>query len=165
MQFHIQKEYKEIISNIINNPMVSTMEKYIQHSDITCLSHSIFVSYYSYKVCRLLRFDHCSAARGALLHDFFLYDWHLPSPEHKLHGFTHPNTALRNSNKYFKLNEIEKDIIVKHMWPLTIKFPRYKEAFIVCMVDKFSALLEVLKLFNKNKIQIIKKSIIQAGAK
>lgn len=165
MQFCIQKEYTETIRNIINNPMVNTMEKYIQHSDITCLSHSIVVSYYSYKVCRLLRFDSCSAARGGLLHDFFLYDWHLPSPEHKLHGFTHPSAALKNSNKYFKLNAIEKDIIVKHMWPLTIKLPRYKEAFIVCMVDKFCALMETIKLFNKNKIQIIKESIMKAASK
>lgn len=159
MQYNIHMEYKETISNIMNNPIVNTMEKYIQHSDITCLSHSIIVSYYSYRICRFLRFDHCSAARGALLHDFFLYDWHIPNPEHKLHGFTHPQTALRNSNKYFILNKIEKDIIVKHMWPLTIKLPKYKEAFIVCMVDKFCTVLETLRLYNKKKIQVIKESI------
>ena len=32
--------------------------------------------------------------RGALLHDYFLYDWHIPDKEnpHKLHGFYHPGT-------------------------------------------------------------------------
>jgi uncharacterized protein len=136
------------------------MEEYIQHSDITCLSHSISVSYHSYKICRFLGLDYCAAARGAMLHDFFLYDWHIPHPENKLHGFTHPGIALKNSNKYFKLNDIEKDIISKHMWPLTIKPPKYKEALIVCIVDKFCALMEIFRFYNKEKLFAIKESLM-----
>lgn len=44
--------------------------------------------------------------------------------------------AYHNAKKYFDLNEIEKDIILKHMFPLTITLPRYKETFLVLIVDK-----------------------------
>ena len=36
----------------------------------------------------------------------------------------------------------EKDIIVKHMWPLTITPPKYKESYILTLMDKFSATKE-----------------------
>ena len=34
---------------------------------------------------------------------------------------------------------MEKDIILKHMWPLTIIPPRYLESFIVSIIDKIVA--------------------------
>ena len=42
----------------------------------------------------------------------------------------------------FDLNKKEKDIIIKHMWPLTIIPPRYIESFIITLVDKYCALKE-----------------------
>ncbi len=145
-------EFKDCIYDLIQNETVHSMEKYIQHSNITCLEHSIYVSYNSYLVCRGLGFDYQSAARGALLHDFFLYDWHITKPQNGLHGFTHPGAALRNANEKFSLNKIEKDIIEKHMWPLTIRFPKYKESFIVSFVDKYCSVTEIIKSREVNKV-------------
>lgn len=42
------------------------------------------------------------------------------------------------------MNEIEIDIIKKHMWPLTIVLPKYKEALVVMLVDKYCALMEMM---------------------
>ncbi len=67
-------EYMDCISGLINHEMVRPMGNYIQHSDINCLKHSLYVSYSSYLVCRRMGLDYRSAARGGLLHDFFLYD-------------------------------------------------------------------------------------------
>jgi len=54
--------------------------------------------------------------KGWLLHDFFLYDWHADKKTStKLHGFVHLCIAVKNANEYFSLNNIEKDIIEKHM--------------------------------------------------
>ena len=53
------------------------------------------------------------------------------------------------SLKNFTLNDLEKDVIVKHMWPLTIKFPKYKESYIVTFVDKYCATVEFFKYLNK----------------
>lgn len=145
-------EYEACVSELISNENVHLMENFIQHSDITCLEHSLNVSYRSYLICRWLGFDYRSAARGGLLHDFFLYDWHITKPKDGLHGFTHPSAALKNANDNFILNKIEKDIIEKHMWPLTIRLPMHKESFIVSFVDKYCSLMEIIKFKNKIKI-------------
>jgi hypothetical protein len=42
------------------------------------------------------------------------------------------------------MNEKVKDIITKHMWPLTFSLPKCSEAWLVSMVDK-SCSVEVLK--------------------
>lgn len=144
-----REEYRNIIKALYEHPMVQSMKDFIQHSDITCLEHCIFVSYVSFWICRRLGFDYVAAARAGLLHDFFLYDWHIKGDRKGLHGFTHPRASLRNALLYFAINEVEKDIIVKHMWPLTWAWPRYRETWVVLLADKYCAILEILKLSNK----------------
>ena len=82
--------------------------------------------------------------RGALLHDYFLYDWHEKNAGHRFHGFTHPATALKNAQEDFMLTPVEKDIIARHMFPLCPIPPRCREAWLVCAADKYCALLETL---------------------
>jgi HD superfamily phosphodiesterase len=135
------------------------MKNYIQHGNINCLDHSIYVSYSSYLICRRLGLDYRSAARGGLLHDFFLYDWHIGKPYKGLHGFIHPCIALQNANKYFVLNNREKEIIEKHMWPLTIGLPRYKETIVVLLLDKYWALIEIVKFGSKKRVNLNNKYI------
>lgn len=139
------KGYTDCIDDLLHNEITDSMTSFVQHGSVTCFDHSLSVSYYSYMLCRFLRLDFRSAARGGLLHDLFLYSWHKSKLIGGKHTFTHPYTALENANKHFLLNKKEKDIIVKHMWPLTIRFPRYKEAYVVSFVDKYCAFLEVAK--------------------
>jgi len=141
-------EYKDCINDLVQHEIVRSMEKFIQHSNVNCYEHSISVSYYSYVVCKRLGLDYRSAARGGLLHDLFLYDWHITKTTNGLHGFTHPYTALKNAKKYYDLNDLEEDIIVKHMWPLTITPPKYKESLIVAAVDKYCSTMEIIKVGN-----------------
>lgn len=133
------------MSGLFASTKVNSMSKFTQHGKISCLEHCKDVSYYSYVICRKLGLDYKSAARGGLLHDYFLYDWHQDSP-YRLHGLRHPKTALRNANKDFELNIIEKNIIKRHMWPLTLLPPRYAESFVVSFVDKYCTIKEVLRL-------------------
>jgi len=60
-----------------------------------------------------------------------------------MHGFTHPLTALNNASERFKLNRIESDIIRRHMFPLTLIPPRYKESWLVMIVDKIVTIGEI----------------------
>ena len=89
--------------------------------------------------------------RGALLHDYFLYDWHNPDNGHRLHGFSHPYTSLKNAKRDYSITKREADIIVKHMFPLTIVPPQTKEAWIVCLADKICAGEETIKGIRKRK--------------
>lgn len=140
-----KEEYMECICELIQHEVVESMKNFIQHGDINCLEHSLYVSYCSYLLCKRLGLDFRSAARGGLLHDFFLYDWHTGKPYRGLHGFIHPHIALQNANKYFNLTDREKDIIQKHMWPLTLDLPRYKESFVVLLADKYCASMEITR--------------------
>jgi uncharacterized protein len=144
-------EFNEIISDIKNNETVLLMYNYRQHYNTNCYEHCLYVSYYTYVLCKKLHIDYKSAARAAMLHDLFLYDWRKKNNRKGLHAFTHPQTALDNASEIFDLNEIEKDIISKHMWPITPKFPKYKESFIITLTDKYSALLETLFGFENSK--------------
>ncbi len=122
-----------------------SMDRYIQHGDTTCLWHSIAVAYYSLLIVRLFRIrcNRHSLLMGALFHDYFLYDWHEKDRAHRFHGFRHPKTALDNTSHIRKVNAIERDIISRHMFPLTPIPPVFKESIIVCIVDKFCSLYEV----------------------
>ena len=86
-----------------------------------------------------------------MLHDFYYYDWRNKKVEgqKKFHAFRHPSIALKNALDIFELNDKEKDIIKKHMWPLTIKFPSYPESYIVTLVDKYCATIEFFKSTKK----------------
>ena len=141
--------FKGCAAELLKSDDVQLMDAFIQHANVSCLEHSISVAYYSYLMCQKLNLsvDCQSIIRGALLHDFFLYDWHLESDRKGLHGFTHPKTALENAEEHFSLNDMEKDIIVKHMWPLTLTPPKYKESFIVSLSDKFCSLIETLRIY------------------
>ena len=146
-----EKQYfKGCAAELLKSDDVQLMDTFIQHANVSCLEHSISVAYYSYLLCRKLNLsvDYRSIIRGALLHDFFLYDWHLSSNRKGLHGFTHPKTALANAEEHFPLNNMEKDIIVKHMWPLTFTNPpKYRESLIVSLSDKFCSLIEILRIY------------------
>lgn len=123
---------------------IQKMRQYIQHGNTSCLEHCLTVAYYSYLIAQHFHFnlDLASLIRGALLHDFFLYDWHDRNNHISFHGFRHPSIALANAKKHFSLTPIEKDIICHHMWPLTPTPPHTKEAYLVCLVDKWCSLKE-----------------------
>ena len=139
-------EFNEILSDILSNETVKQMHNYIQHGEISCYTHCYYVAYYTYLICKKLKLDYKSAVRGAMLHDLFLYDWHTTSTADNkkkgVHAWAHPRIALKNASKIFNLNDTEKDIIRNHMWPVTLKFPKTKEAFIVSCMDKYSATAE-----------------------
>ena len=126
------------------NSQLRTLDSYIQHGDTSCLLHSVAVAYYSMRISEKLgiRVDKSALIRGALLHDYFLYDWHDKKPERRIHGFTHPKKAFCNAERDFELSQLEGDIIKRHMFPLTPIPPKYRESVIVCFVDKICSLYE-----------------------
>ena len=133
---------------ILKSPGMKKSLYFRQHGNVSVFQHSVSVAALSLIFARNFswKIDESSLIRGALLHDYYQYDWHHPG--HFLHGFTHPKTALKCAERDFALNPVEKDIIAKHMFPLTVLPPRTKEAFLVCLADKLCALYETLSHFN-----------------
>ncbi len=150
------RRYMECVYDIMNSKPFQKMNSFIQHGTTTTLEHCISVSYFSYKLCRFYNLDYVSAARAGLLHDLFLYDWHTHCREtgNHFHGFTHPVVALHNAEKYYSLNKTEKDIIKKHMWPLTVIPPKTKEGYVVMYADKYCGMIETVDRLKNNLFKI-----------
>jgi len=139
-------EYNQMVCDLISHEVVCQMKNYIQHGRTTTFQHCVNVSYYNYLICKLLSLDARAAARGGLLHDLFLYDWHTrvtPVGEHN-HAIAHAGTALANAKMYFALDEKETDIIKKHMFPVNPALPKYSETVVITIVDKVCGVMEVL---------------------
>lgn len=149
------REFETIIQDLVSNDTVQKMNDFKQHYDTSCFDHCKHVAFYSYLICKKYHLDYRSAARAGMLHDLFLYDWREKQATNRkgLHAFTHPKTALQNANALFDLNDKEKDIILKHMWPVTFGIPRYLESYIVTFVDKFCAIKESMQAYQSRTKQ------------
>lgn len=141
MEYNQDQEFMELVGQLIEHPRFQKLESIVQHHHSTRFEHSINVAYTSYKLAKRFGWDARSTARGGLLHDFFYYDWRVTKFK-KSHAWVHPRIALRNAKKLTDINKREEDIILKHMWGATVAFPRYKESYIVTMVDKYWAVKE-----------------------
>ena len=146
--------------NIINSDIFQKMNKFMQHRQTTTMEHSVNVAEKALDFVERhhIKCDEESLVIGCLLHDFFLYDYHDKGYKRKkLHAFRHPTIALENAEKYFDLNDTEREMIKKHMWPTTIVFPKRKETWIIVWADKTCAIRELLNLKAKYKIRQLKK--------
>lgn len=150
------RQIKEAAPDILNSDNFRRTKEHIQHGNVTVNDHVMDVARYSLALCDRLhiRCSRTEMIRGALLHDYFLYDWHQPDfvHPHRLHGFYHPGTALRNASREYELTGRERDIIKKHMWPLTLVPPTCREAWIVTAADKWCSLLETLHLHKRHGV-------------
>lgn len=139
--------FLQLAAPLLRDARVRRMKQFPHHRNLTCYDHSLAVAYYSMVwsarlgLCR----DRRSLIRGALLHDYFLYDWHVPGSCEGLHGFSHAACALQNAAADFPLNRLEREIIRRHMFPLNLmRPPRHMETAMVCVVDKVCAVYEGL---------------------
>lgn len=143
----LEAEFNAIVEDILTHPEFMRLKEFRHHTS-SIYEHALAVSFLSYRISKQFGLDYRSAARGGLLHDFFLYDWRnhdVPDlPREKFHGLEHPKIALENARRHFEVNEVERDCILRHMWPLTLTPPRFRESFVVCMADKYVASREYL---------------------
>lgn len=128
---------------------VQEMKRYIQHGVISTYDHVERVTKLCFLVNRRFRLgaDERALVLGAFMHDFYLYDWHVNDKSHRLHGYHHPDTSCMNAIDYFQIEEHIQQMIRTHMWPLTItRVPRSREAWILCLVDKYISTAETLMM-------------------
>ncbi len=152
-EYKLAKELFTRGKDIILSPEAQVLKTFTQHGETTVFEHCLSVAKFSLLMAHFLErtlkisIDKDSLVRGALLHDYFLYDWHDKTvPGRRVHGFTHPTTARKNAERDFGLNDLERDIISKHMFPVTPFPPMHRESVIVNLADKWCALCETLKL-------------------
>ena len=142
---------EEQLQELLADPRVQLMKGFKAHGCKSVYDHCLDVALKAYELDELTgcRCDRQTLLRGALLHDFYLYDWHetrAKVPFFQKHGFSHPAIACENARKYLQVDDAVAEVIRCHMWPLTLRsFPSSREAMIVCLADKYCALRETLR--------------------
>ena len=135
--------------DILDHEHMEIEKRSLQHGDVTTYDHSLEVARLSVAIADRLRlWNHVNLralVRAALLHDYFLYDWHdYDDGSHRLHGFRHPYAAERNARTDFEIDDVVANSIRTHMFPLTPIPPKHLEGVIVNVADTASAIQETL---------------------
>jgi uncharacterized protein len=141
------------IEDLLANKAVQSMSNYRHHNGST-LEHALSISQASWYLAGAFGLEKDACARGALLHDFFLYDWR--DEKHPHHATMHAGIALKNAHRYFNLDEMEKDIILTHMWPLSDSFFKYRESVLVSLVDKIGSTRDIFSMISGINEEIAK---------
>lgn len=137
--------FADIAEEIVCHEEYQKLKDFTHHLCMSRYEHCMHVAYRAYvkAVCSKKEVDLKSLIRGALLHDFYFYT---REEAPKGHLKSHPLKAIENVTKFFDVNEIEKDIIVTHMWPIGGRKPKFIESNLVMKSDKVSAFAEVIKI-------------------
>ena len=135
----LDKEFLEIVQPILDLEEFNNT-KFQRHHGITRYDHSMNVAYITYVVTKNLKLNYKEATFAALIHDFFNDEVKDENGYKRL--VDHPKHALKNAMRYFELTDLQKDIIAKHMFPVTLTPPKYKESILVSLIDKYSSINE-----------------------
>lgn len=135
MKIKKQVEFNDIISDILKNEEIIGL-RYEYHHGISRLDHSLNVARLTFNMCKLFKIEKIEeVTRAALLHDFY-------KTGEDSSFRRHPTTAVNNAKRVFNVNDMQADIIYNHMFPATLRIPKYKETWIVTTADKLVAINE-----------------------
>lgn len=168
------EEWFSLVERILKNEEFQKRKLFLHHHNLSVWDHSILVSFKSFLASKAFHADKKVCAIAGLLHDFYPYAWlynkdleeidngiylsriNQKKPLFKKHGFTHAKEAAENYVKYFPELENKKitNCIKRHMFPLNIIPPRYKEGFILTSVDKLNSVRELPSIsYVSNKVK------------
>ena len=134
-----QKEKLEsLYQSFLKDEKILRMKDISMHRGSNCYIHSFKVAKKAIKKSLNKKNINLEVVMiGAILHDYYLYDWRQDRSKLKKHAKNHPAVAIENAMRDFSISEEVKKVIKSHMWPLNIKeYPKSKEAKIVSISDK-----------------------------
>lgn len=149
----IDRDFISYAAPIIQRGGLCKTDNIRQHGKTSRFTHCVSVAYYSLKAATHLK-THCNAESlviGGLLHDYYLYDRHEKNISHLKNSYIHPKVALYNAMRDYEVSPLEQNIIVRHMFPITLVPPKHLEGLIVCVTDKICGLAET---FGINKVPL-----------
>lgn len=128
----------------MENGEFNKLKEYTQHNNYSTYDHCIAVAEQALKIVDKfnIKIDKDELVVTALLHDYYLYDWHTADKSHRYHGFSHGKKAMKNAIAHYKINKRQQIAIARHMFPLTLP-PTNKLGIIITLADKICATKEV----------------------
>ena len=152
-----KRELEDIYYYFLNHEKILKMKEISMHRGSNCYIHSFKVAKLAIKraLCHK-RGDLYIILVGAILHDYYLYDWRIERDKMKNHMSSHPYTAAKNAVRDFNIPEEIVNVGQSHMWPVNFKeFPKTKEARIISNADKAIYTKEIIcsKRYKKKREQ------------
>ena len=142
----LKQELEDIYQSFLNDERILKMKDIQMHRGSNCYIHSFKVAKLAIK--RALRHKKGNLhviLLGAILHDYYLYDWRTDKEKMKSHLRDHPYIAAENAERDFGIYEPIQRVIRSHMWPINFdEFPKTKEARIISLADKSIYLREII---------------------
>ena len=161
----IEREFFALTRDMRRSHQFRAMRKYRHHVKGSVYDHTLKAAYLCYRHHKRFggKIPLDEFVRGAMLHDYYLYDWHDRLSGHRLHCFTHPRTALHNAlTDYPTLTAAQQDMILRHMFPLIPSPPRTAAGWLLCLYDKIAAISDYLGK-NRWKLRYPKEKENQRG--
>lgn len=149
----INREFFKLAASITGEGDFKRLRTYRHHIRGTVYRHSLKVAYLCYKHREFFgtKIDAGELVRGALLHDYYLYD-RRDKASPRFHWLMHPRYALKNAlMKYPSLTKNEQDMILRHMFPLTLTPPLTRAGWIICFYDKAAAISDLFEKATRRK--------------
>ena len=144
------RDFASIAEEIINSDKYQSLKEE-NHHGLSRYDHSLRVARNTYRLSKKMKLDYVSATRGALLHDYFTNEEYRNTKGVKKYSM-HPVIALNNALREYKLNPIEENVIVSHMYPMGKIKPNCKESWLVSCVDKSVAIYECARFKAKEAL-------------
>lgn len=171
-EFSDYVEYYEIVEPFLLHKEFLKRKKYPHHINESVYEHTIRVSFDCFKIGKRKHLDYKSLTIAALLHDFYETPWQYDKtkkPFFEQHAFTHAHNAVENAKKVYgdKITDRIAEIMETHMFPVNIRFPRSKEAWLLTLVDKTDSMdfimhpIMLYHIFRKEEVDQQKKLTAQ----
>lgn len=142
---------KEHASDILAHPTFRNLVRNKQHHNSNTYAHLLHVCVLAIKFARAWRWkvDAKVLVRSALLHDYYLYEWHDKPNRKKRHARRHGVYAADNAERDFGTGPEERKAIVNHMWPINpFRPPQTKEGWLVLFADKAASFRELFGILS-----------------
>lgn len=139
-------------------PEIRAMRTFRAHGRTSVYGHSIGVTNLSLWLAKRFRLEkskYHDLILAAMLHDFYLYDYHGQRLRNGPHAWRHPETALKNAAALFDLGPVAREAIRCHMFPGTLlHMPLHAVGWIVSLADKICAIYELCRSEKMQRIPV-----------
>ena len=101
----VVKQIARYGGDILTHAAMQGTKNFPHHGQTSVFAHSVAVTYLCVALALRLRLhvNMRALVRAALLHDYFLYDWHaFDGGEHRLHGFSIPAGRLKTRGRILR---------------------------------------------------------------
>lgn len=153
MKQDIQRIRRQLLrygKEILYSPVFGACFYQRHHYRTSVGEHSLQVAAVSLRICDYLEKRGISVNRdvivkAALMHDLGMVGRYQRYRNNYECGKRHPEESVKEAKKiYPDLDPLTEEVILGHMWPLSVHPPRSREGVIICIADKWGSMTDLM---------------------